>query len=757
MPVSELSGELVVSGAIGRDKQGSPPEIRLHAHTLGLVAAGKTPSEGPIPKRPREVEVKGVAPWRSNDVDVGLDIRNDATSGFTNVSARVSDEKGIVVAFDAKSVLPYAELLADSRGATAKLLRVPISARIIVPQRSLDDLPVVIGAKYMSGYVESQLDVGGTALEPAVEVVAHARGVRTGTVPMKNAADADVALRYDGSAADLAVEVATEDHPALRLRTHVDAKARDFLEPTPGKTPAWGASTKIALASFPLETVGALADRRIKGRVSGEASIDGLNEDARLAAHLGIEELTVGRAQYESANIDVEAGSRRLDAKARLEQSDGFAEVSVTTGIDWGKQIAPALREQQPIEARLQAKAFRAAALQPFVDGAIDQLDGRIDADAKATLSPAKKEARVDGTIAIRDGVLQLSAVGQEFRDLRADVRLKPDGRIEVRDVFARSIEGEVHAKADAKLKGMGLESAHASVSIPNDHPLDLALDGQPIGEVAGDIELNAKSSDDGKKLALVVDVPRFDVELPQAMKSDVQDLDENEKIRVGVYRDDHTLVKLPLDKEDFEAREMERKKLAAQADDKRTEIDIRLGRISVKRGNTGEAVLSGNPKVVIDGGEAKLTGQIRVDSGWADVQGKKFEIERGTVTFNGETPPNPVVVVTATWEAEDDTQVYADFVGPVKTGKVTLRSEPPRPKSELLALILFGTADGANPTPPPAGKQPDGTQKAAVGVGGGFAAQGLTDALDDDVLTIESWHHRDVRVMVGVLIHLTE
>jgi translocation and assembly module TamB len=134
----------------------------------------------------------------------------------------------------------------------------------------------------------------------------------------------------------------------------------------------------------------------------------------------------------------------------------------------------------------------------------------------------------------------------------------------------------------------------------------------------------------------------------------------------------------------------------------------------------------------VIDGGEAKLTGQIRVESGWADVQGKKFEIERGTVTFNGKTPPNPVVVVTATWEAEDDTQVYADFVGPVKTGKVTLRSEPPRPKSELLALILFGTADGANPTPPPAGKQPDGTQKAAVGVGGGFAAQGLTDALDD-------------------------
>ena len=161
--------------------------------------------------------------------------------------------------------------------------------------------------------------------------------------------------------------------------------------------------------------------------------------------------------------------------------------------------------------------------------------------------------------------------------------------------------------------------------------------------------------------------------------------------------------MKLPLDKEDFERREMEQKKLAAQTDEKRTDVDIRLGRISIRRGNTGEAVLSGNPKITMDGGETKITGQIRVESGWADVQGKKFEIERGTVTFNGETPPNPVVIATATWKAADDTQVYAEFVGPVATGKVNLRSEPPRPKGEILSLVLFGTADGANPTPPPA------------------------------------------------------
>lgn len=732
MPLGELRGELIVSGAVGRDRSDAPPEIRLHAHTLGLVAAGRTPAEDAIPKRPREVEVKGVSPWRSDDVDVGLDIRNDATSGFTNVAARVTDKKGVVVAFDAKSDVPYAEVLADPASAKAKLLHVPVSAKVVVPKRAFDDMPAVLAVQNMSGYVEAQIDVGGTPIEPTVDMVAHAREVRSGSVGIDKTAGADVGLKYDGKVADVAVKVATEKREVLTVLSHVDAKARDFLEGTPGRTPDWGATTKIALASFPLETIGPLADRQVKGRISGQAAIDGLNRDAKMYAHLGFENLKIGRAEYETAKIDVDAGDGKLVAKARFDQKDGFADLAAATGIVWGKEIAPKLREDQPVEARFQAKAFRAAALQPFVEGAVHQLDGRIDADAKATIFPARKDAKLEGSIAVREGVMQLAAIGEEFRDMRAKVQLHPDGRIEVRDVFARSIEGEVHAKADVKLKGMALASADASVRIPEDHPLDLALNGQPIGEVHGNVKLNAKTSDDGNTLALVVDVPRFDVDLPQVMKTGVQELGENEKIRVGVYRDPYTLVKLPLDKEDFEHDEIEAKKLAAQADEKRTDIDIRLGRISIKRGNTGEAVLSGNPKIAIDGSETVITGQIRIESGWADVQGKKFEVEKGTVTFTGETPPNPVIVATAHWESAEGTDVYADFVGPVKTGKVNLRSEPPRPKSEILSLVLFGTADGANPTPPPAGKQPDGTQKAAMGIGGGFAAQGLTEALDD-------------------------
>jgi translocation and assembly module TamB len=115
--------------------------------------------------------------------------------------------------------------------------------------------------------------------------------------------------------------------------------------------------------------------------------------------------------------------------------------------------------------------------------------------------------------------------------------------------------------------------------------------------------------------------------------------------------------------------------------------------------------------------------------SGILEVQGKRFTIEKGTVTFVGDDPSNPQIVVTASWGAPDGTLIYADFVGPLKTGKVTLRSEPSRPRNEILALILFGSADGMNGNS--SGNKSDPASQ-AVGTGGGVASQGLNSAVQD-------------------------
>jgi translocation and assembly module TamB len=288
-----------------------------------------------------------------------------------------------------------------------------------------------------------------------------------------------------------------------------------------------------------------------------------------------------------------------------------------------------------------------------------------------------------------------------------------------------RAGEGELSAKGIVRTRGLALASASASLHIPKRKALDVSAQGQPIGAVSGDVLVGATASEDGKQLRVQVDVPALDVTLAQRMKSGVQELEEKKTTRIGTFRDAKTFVRLPLDKDD----------LVPPAEGTEpgmvVEADIRLGEITLVQGNQVRVVLGGTPHVRIAGTTA-VSGQVQVKRGRIDVQGKAFEIEKGTITFQPADTSNPIVVATAAWTAEDGSKIYADFVGPVKTGKVNLRSDPARPKNEILAMILFGTADGANAAPPPPGRAPDGTTKAATALGGGFAAQGLTEAMDD-------------------------
>ena len=153
--------------------------------------------------------------------------------------------------------------------------------------------------------------------------------------------------------------------------------------------------------------------------------------------------------------------------------------------------------------------------------------------------------------------------------------------------------------------------------------------------------------------------------------------------------------------------------------------LDIHLGNeVHVTRGTDLDVRVQGDPIVTI-AEDVSMTGQLRL-SGQINVQGKPFTVDKGTVTFTGDDPSNPQVVLTAEWTAQDQTRVYADFVGPLKTGKVTLRSDPALPggQNDILALLLFGTTETAP------GMQ--GTSAAAGGaaVAGGVAAQPINKAL---------------------------
>jgi translocation and assembly module TamB len=390
----------------------------------------------------------------------------------------------------------------------------------------------------------------------------------------------------------------------------------------------------------------------------------------------------------------------------------------------WGANTTPAVVTEEPAFAVLKANQFRAAALLPFATAALGALDGRINADARIDIVPGGAP-KLRGNVSFEKGRVQLARMGEPLHGVAARVVLSPDGVVRLEDFVAQGSTGRINAKGVVRLNGFDLVGARANIQIPKNDPFPLDVDGQTVGEIDADINIAADVTPDRRTMNVKIDIPRLHTALPLASSNKPQELGEADKIRVGYFRRSKQFVILPKDAEDLDDKD----EPATEEAPTTTNVAIHLGNeVEVQRGTTLRIGLTGDPKIVM-AEEPKMSGQIRLTRGTLEVQGKRFKVERGTVTFVG-PPDNPQIMVSAYWDAPDGTRVYADFVGPLKTGKVNLRSEPSRPQNEILALIMFGTAEGSSSTPYPS-QQPDGATRAGT-FAGGFATEGLSKGLDE-------------------------
>lgn len=721
IPFNELCGKLEAHGHIARLSTDPWPDVDIALRTLGLVVSGKSDVEQKV----GDTQISTM-PWRVSGVDVEATVKLDAITGDAVVASQLVDHIGVIVSVDAKSRLMDA-VVRPAISMRDRLLALKLDAHVAMPERKLESLPGMLGLHDVPGSASFDVDFKGSLGAPRLEVSAHLVDAHPA------AASTDLHALYDGSRADVKLHSTAKAGGSLDVTAEALADSNALLNgrKNPQGEPPWTASAKVNMASFPLESLSDLIGPRVRGKVNLEAELKDLHKDATLKVRGKVVDPRIARVKYRDAVIEVDAGNGAFSARVRLDQAEtrngaGFAEVTAKSAITWGPAIAPALDPSAAVEARLSAKAFRASAILPFVQGALDDLDGLIDADASVSIQGEKKN--VSGAIKFRDGMLHAPVLGDDLRGIRFDVTAAPDGTVKMENFVAHGVEGEVEGNAQVQLDGLAWKNAKAKFSIDQTTAMNVALQGEPLGKIWGQVEVAAANNAAAKKIALNVNVPRLNLKLPPGSRNDLQDLEEQRSdIRVGQYISPARFVLLPRNANDAKTEAVK------QGDQSELALDVKLGEITVVRGNNVNVLLTGDPRVVVTGKETRVTGQIRVIEGTLDVQGKQFTIQRGVVTFAGRDPSNPTVSATAEWTASDKTKVYADFLGTVNNGKLTMRSDPPLPQSEVFALILFGTADGVSPKPK-GNAQSGGAAAAgtAAGIGGGYLAQGITEAFDD-------------------------
>ena len=296
---------------------------------------------------------------------------------------------------------------------------------------------------------------------------------------------------------------------------------------------------------------------------------------------------------------------------------------------------------------------------------------------------------------------------------------MNPWGTLQFEDFAADAPTGHLTASGDAVLEGLALRTAAAQIHIAKGQSIPIALEGVPMGRAYGDVKTTAKMSADGKRLEVGVEIPLLQVALPQSTGHSVQALEPDKAVRVGVHGSGGSFVSLPLVPP----------QRPRPPSDLVVHATVALGEdVEVKRDTTVDVVAHGAIDVLVTD-KAHLTGKIIVDRGKLELDGKIFTIDRGTVTFLGNDPSNPMVVATATWDAPDQTRVYADFSGLVASGKLRLRSEPALSQDEILSLVLFGSPDGSFGAQAPPG-QAASTGVQAAGMAGGGVTEGLNKAI---------------------------
>jgi translocation and assembly module TamB len=705
-PIEHAKGTVDLELAYARDSDDALPEIKAHVQTHDLTLIGRREPRNEIGTPSEAIDA---APAVYRGVDLGLDLALDERNPQIAARATLYDKHGTLLELEATAG-PWLDESIEQ--VVAGLGQAPLEVKASMPARSLVRLPQPLRPLSVRGQIAGDAKFTGTLAAP--HLVVDVRASR-----LTSAGERIVGEKRPSVAVVGHVEYAPDGGKAELIAQRDRAKAVDVDASWSGNALLAASDPKerdrlklkldAVLDELALDTIPALKNRQIEGVLSGTVHADYAADRRMLAVDLAAHPLKIGQASLDHVNVELAVTPRDVKGVVLVRGKSGSLDAELASGLTWPAGGVPAL--SGAIEAKLAAKGFRLATLAPLLGSAVNELDGRFDADMAANVQGDRVTLRGKGQLS--DGVVQLPAIGQRFERMSAKIDVEPS-MIVVSDLKARGLTGEILGSARVEVdEHLGLRELNAEVAIPKHQKLPVTVQGVAMGDAWGHLTARVKNGEDKVEVSVVV--PELHLFVPDSAGGDVQDLAPDAEVRIGVRRQDKQLVALPV------------QPLAKPSENSTPlELTLELGKnVEVRKGDLVTAQVTGKINVHV-AERTSVTGEIDVKGGTLDVSGKEFHIERGTVTFTADEPGNPTVAAEARWDAPAGYAVYATYTGTAKKGKLSLRSEPPLTQEEIYNLILFGTPEGS------VSSGSGDTATSAVGAVGGTATKGINRALSD-------------------------
>jgi hypothetical protein len=374
----------------------------------------------------------------------------------------------------------------------------------------------------------------------------------------------------------------------------------------------------------------------------------------------------------------------------------GKLDADFQSAVNW-QGVVPNIDDTRPVSGHLKATDVDAVILTPFLHDVLSEVNGKLDTDLSATLTPdldAKAEdhwtGSVKGALSMHDGTLQLAQLGLRMRNVKfsATAEEHVNSTLIVINSFSAAAEADkpnVAASGNLWLTGFKVAKGNATATLQGVpflvEGVTLAtLDGKNVG-----IELERRPTE----MFVGLTIPQLNAVLPQAATRSLIALSDNSSVEI--------------------AQPIAEPHLAGGAS-LPWRMKFNLGnKVKVTRSDLYLPV-SGSPQIVL-GNELQIEGNIDLGAGGRlNLPGlpRPFTIETGAVFFDaGGDPSDPRVQVSAICQLSQLT-VRAKVSGTFRKANIVFESDDPTLTSQAAieaALLNAPTGD---------------TNQAAAGVGAG-------------------------------------
>ncbi len=431
-------------------------------------------------------------------------------------------------------------------------------------------------------------------------------------------------------------------------------------------------SAKINANDVPLQLVALISPRyALGGSMNGTADLNARPGASSGTLDLEIKNLRprgiVGDTESLTGSIKGDWNGTQLKLQGRLKgQQDGVIDLTAAVPFTYTAD-GFATPGDQPLSGNFEWRAD-IAPLWQIIQPDLHTLSGAVNADI--ALAGTIDKPQLTGSFVLRNGTYRHLEFGTVLNELAVDVDL------ENQVLMIRQGKGKTSNGGSVGLDG------RIQVDPARQFPARIAFNFDNAELVRrDDIKGSASGSfvyeRNGTAASFTGNIKSDTIEakLVGGLPANVVDL---EVIEVGGAR-------LPeqSSEQDIASTEFEKTKL---------EVNVSVSGQAFVRGRGLDSEWAGNLRIKGTLATPIITGQLRVVRGRFDFASRAFDLDGGTLTFEGTEKIDPRLNLQATYE-DDDFTAATRVSGPSSKPTVTLSSSPSLPDDEILARILFGNS----------------------------------------------------------------